>query len=252
MAVYLLWSWTGRRFEINQIDGVRPVTRECGHPIRTWEAAWGYPYASFVGSWAGSWQGPFWDDCGTCGRYRPGVVQTSTGEPAGVYCASAVACDPTLLRLWHNPVASVVSVLIDGVPFTHFELVGRTLRRNDGNPWPSSNNLTLANTQPGTWAVSYRFGRDIPSGGDLVAGILANELALGCSAPGDCRLPKRVRTVSRAGTTIAMLDPAVLTEKTVTGIAEIDMWVHAANPTKLQRRASIHRADAGRGPIRWP
>lgn len=116
------------------------------------------------------------------GRQRPGVCR-ATVRPVR-------RCDDTwprsLLGVWlggradycsgealplHDPMylgdpdvdgsveANAVVVKIDGETFTEFYVRDRrAIVRSDGKRWPSTNKLHLADTEPGTFSVTYSFG----------------------------------------------------------------------------------------------
>jgi hypothetical protein len=96
----------------------------------------------------------------------------------------------------------------------------------------------------GSWQISYLFGRDIPIDARYMASILACQVALNrCGAEG-CNLPQRLKEITRQGVSMAFADPLDFLDKGETGIYEIDLWLRDLNPSKIQRRASVHRADA--------
>lgn len=130
-------------------------------------------------------------------------------------------------------VVSIERVLIDGevVPSTEYALeggrflVGYTQSDGSRRSWPCCQDLALPATAPGTFAVEFTRGRMPPRGGVLAAASLSCELIASATPDADCRLPKRVTTVTRQGVSIAILDPLTLFAEGRTGIAEVDLWL---------------------------
>lgn len=104
----------------------------------------------------------------------------------------------------------------------------------------------------GAWYVTYRFGKPVPPGGEYVASIFACQVALARCGSDNCVLPARIKEVVREGVTLTMADPLEFIGKGEVGIYEVDLWLNSVNPHKIQRRASVYRADAAPPPKRFP
>lgn len=148
--------------------------------------------------------------------------------------------------LGHTPVRSVEQVVIDGQtldPSAYRVDDARWLRRCDGQAWPVFQDWTKPT---GTWQVTLTYGEDPPPDGIYAAEVLAGELALAGTDTGTCRLPNRVQSVIRQGTSVLMADPQALLQGGRWGVAEIDMFVDSVNPHKLPQPASVTSPDIGR------
>ena len=60
------------------------------------------------------------------------------------------------------------------------------------------------------------------------------------------KLPKRVTNVTRQGLSMVVLDPMDFLDDGKTGVYEVDLFLKAYNPAKLQRRATVMSPDIGR------
>jgi hypothetical protein len=72
----------------------------------------------------------------------------------------------------------------------------------------------------------------------VFVGLLAKEFMNACSG-GKCRLPRRVRSVSRQGVTMDMVDPTSIYAEGLTGLPEIDTWLKAVNPFTLAQPPKV-------------
>ena len=152
------------------------------------------------------------------------------------------------VRLGYEPLRSIVDVTSDGQTLTStaYRVDDRAyLVRTDGESWPGSNDFTVADGQPGTWPVTLRYGEAPPADGALAAAVLTAELVL-AAAGQECRLPKRVQSVSRQGVTAVILDPLELIGQGRTGIPEVDLFVGSVNPSGLARPSGSYSPDGGR------
>lgn len=151
---------------------------------------------------------------------------------------SGPRCCPPQIDLG-GKVASITSVRVDGemLASSAYRLdEGRWLVRladEDGNNegWPCCQRLDLPATEDCTFEVAYRTESDVPEAGVRAAADFACELAKACNpAAGDCRLPKRVQTITRQGVTMALLDPQDFLDKGRTGLYLVDLFLAAVNP----------------------
>lgn len=216
MAAEYLWNWTGRRFGLCPAL-IRPCRRES------------YQSSTFWGSGPGPatpWQpvlvGGQWYNitCGICG--------TST-------CSCGMGSS-SVLKI-PGPISEVTAIYIDGFVFTDYRVDDYSyLVRLDGEGWPTTQDFSVEYDQPGTWAVDYVRGVEVPTGGQIAAGVLACELSKAATADDSCRLPRRLQSITRQGVTVAVLDAFDDIDTGHTGIWIIDSWV--ASVTKARAGAS--------------
>ena len=213
-ASELLYSISGRLFSgICGPRTVRPGCDECycgyqvlsrGYVIGPWD--WGYPLML----------------CDSC----------------------LLACDPSLIKLAGYPVQEITSVKIDGDTLdpTEYTLVNdRYLMRNDTGRWPVRQNLTLPDTEDGTFSITYKYGSAPPLLGRNAAGQLACQIWKQCGGV-NCELPAGTTRVTRQGVTIdkmAFTAWGYRDKKWATGLPLVDMFLASVNPAGLQRRPTF-------------
>lgn len=220
-AQELLFQLSGRRFPGVCETTARPCRTGCGCPWQILSRGHLVWNPNLDGGWA--------CDGDTCG------------------------CRPLSRVLLSGYVQEVIEVLIDGVtvdPATYRVDRHRWLVRvrdpaapDTALTWPGCQNLDLDETEDGTFAVSYTFGKNPPASGVAAAAELACEIYKGCSG-GECELPSGVVRYSRQG---------VVVEKSAfaswgfesgrgtrakgwgTGMAAVDAFLNAWNPGGLQQ-----------------
>ena len=138
-----------------------------------------------------------------------------------------------------GPVHSVIEVVIDGDvvdPFSYrIDDYQWLVRLDDGN-WPNRADPL----DPDGFRVDYMLGAAPPSGAGLMTGILACELAKAVCNDDSCRLPRRVRIVTRQGVRIEWAPGQGF------GLPDVDQWVEAANAPIVA--GAVYSPDFG--PIR--
>ena len=85
-----------------------------------------------------------------------------------------------------------------------------------------------------------------PKAGVLAATTLANELLILMGEggnPNQCRIPERVRSVSREGLSFDMIDPQDFMDDGRTGIWEIDLFIRTANPSRAKKQPRLLSAS---------
>lgn len=188
--------------------------------------------------------------CGRCGWVR---------NVGGLDAGSRFACGCGWLseiRLGGRPVVRIVTVKVDGVDVPTDEyrvdnygtLVGLTGAAGRRRVWPTCQRMDLPETDLGTFAVTYDFGVAPPVGGVVAAAALGCQLALAMSPEtvGQCRLPKRVTSITRQGVSMAVLDPLTLIQDGMTGLPEVDLWVASDNRGRARRPGSLMIPGRGR------
>lgn len=200
------------------------------------------------------------------GRRWPGVC-TETIRPCGYRttdawgaagqgwcgCLSSRTCgcrQLSELRLPNHPAIEVTAVKIDGatVDFDRYRIddyrwlvylpESDTAERQS---WPCCQRIDLPDTDEDTWSVTYTYGQEPPLGGVKAAASLGCQLALGWQPEtvGQCRLPKRVTTVTRQGITLGVIDPLSLFADGLTGLPEVDLWVQSIRLGQQRRQAAV-------------
>jgi len=161
-------------------------------------------------------------------------------------CGSGCGCSHVEVDLYpYAPVVAIDEVRVDGVvldPAKYTVYDGHLLARTDGESWPLSQDLCLADTEPGTWGLDLRYGREAPPDGVMAAAALAAELALSLNpttGAGECELPARVQSITRQGVSMLMADPMTFFDENRTGVYLVDLFLASANPEQRRRAASL-------------
>lgn len=184
-------------------------------------------------------------------RYGCGCGQIlSRGHIVGDWWGTESACDPSRVLLSGYPVREILQVNIDGDVLAPSEYGLQNwrwlVRKNDG-VWPRCQDMSLDDTEDGTWSVSYTYGQNPPFSGQAAAAELACELHKACSG-GECALPTGVTRIIRQGIVIEKMAFAAwgLQKNTAreagtwrTGLPQVDAFLSAFNPRGLQRRPTI-------------
>lgn len=225
-AQELLFELSLRRFVGTCEITVRPCSTMCGCPWQilsrghivwnpNWLSPWGYGWWSCGGS----------DTCG---------------------------CRPLSRVLLAGYVTEIVEVLIDGAvidPNTYRVDRNRWLVRTREHAddqvllWPGCQNLDLPETEEGTWAVTYRYGVEVPIAGVNAAIELACEIYKSCQGQ-ECALPKGTTRIVRQG--VVVEKPAFTSwgfsrgngtkpRGWNTGLPMTDAFLNAYNPSGLTR-----------------
>lgn len=141
---------------------------------------------------------------------------------------------PQRLYLRGAPVHAVNDVYVDGEPLdpSRYSLYNkRFLKLNEGINWSSICNVSGV-------TVDYTYGMSPPKAGILACTTLANELLIllgeGSSDVG-CRIPERVKSVTREGISFDLIDPQEFLDDGRTGIWEVDLFIRTANPARSKK-----------------
>jgi hypothetical protein len=217
---------------------VRPISRPIDADTRF--------MANLVGmGWLSSW--------GTCTAYGTPL----TGGVAHYGCSN-----PPEIELGAYPITSIDLVKLDGIvipPNEYYLQDHRSLVRLRPSAaatptqrfgWPTCQLMDLPDTEIGTFAVTYHYGVPPPQSGILAASVLAGQLGLDQSGS-DTRLPRRVTSISRQGMTAMIVDVMDFLKEGLTGIYEVDLFLHWANPSGSKMRSFVWSPDIGR-PKRMP
>lgn len=226
-ATSILWALTGRRFGTCEIT-VRP----CGGGCRdggwmTWPV-----YLDGNSGAAGGGMIPFVDQSGTWRNCA---------------CIGACACKARCEVWLPGPVASVTSVVVDGVavdPSAYRVDNNSILVRQDGDCWPECQDFNLSGTAPddeNTFLVTYERGTAVPLAGQIAAGILACDFVRSCTT--GCKLPGNLASLTRQGVEVQIADPTDELNAGLTGVPQVDQWIRSVNPARLQYRSRVYSPD---------
>lgn len=222
VATDILWRLTGKRWPGRCTTTVRPCARPRGRQaVSAGDAA----LSRYAHAYHPSW--------GVC----------SGRTPDGCGCGTV----PEVL-LGAVPIVDILEVRIDGVALAEADYRvddRRKLVRVDGEGWPVCQDLTLEDTEVGTWSVTFVHGDPPPAAGVQMAAIYACEIAKSLCGDSSCKLPQRVQSISRQGVSMTLLDPAEFVDQGKTGLPLVDTWIKAVNPSGRQARARVSSPDVG-------
>lgn len=229
-ATFILDALTGHQFAQCPVT-VRPCGTGC--QFRTGYETW--PVTASASGAPGPWNVPYvlngtWLNC-SCG--------------GGCTCVASCRTDLGV------PVAQIDEVKVDGLVLdpTAYQLQGQFLVRVDGGEcWPSCQDPAVADTETGTYSVTYRPGRALPVAGQIAAGALAGEFVKACAGAA-CGLPAQVASLSRQGVDVEFVDPTTVFENGRTGIHDVDLFISAVNPQNMRRASRVMSPDIRRGPV---
>ncbi len=170
----------------------------------------------------------------------------------------AYVCGTALPQLDFSvyPLDSITSVMVDGVALdsANYRIDEyKYLVRIDGQGWPTAQDLLKADTETGTWAVTYKYGMAPPPEGVKAVAELACHLTLAC-APADlasrCKLPDYVTTVTRQGITFDLMSVEEMLRGKFVGLPFVDRFVSYVNPEGLSRPPIVISPTYNRSPHR--
>lgn len=170
------------------------------------------------------------------------------------WCEEApCGCSPqSKVPLSGYPVRAIAEVKIDGVVVNADTYALRRKRelvrmRDPADPdtvltWPGCQNMDLADTEVGTFSITYLFGQAPPVDGVAAAAELACEIYKQCAGQ-ECALPQGVTRVTRQGITIEKPAFAAWSRSPAgwsTGMSKVDGFLNARNRAGLQRRPTVY------------
>ena len=168
----------------------------------------------------------------------------SRGHIVGDWWGTQDACNPSRVLLSGYPVREITQVKIDGAVLaaTEYGLLNWRwlVRKNDG-VWPYCQNMSLDDTEDGTWSVSYTYGQNPPIVGQAASAELACELYKACNTD-ECSLPTGVTRIVRQGVVIERMAFAAWGLQGgiwKTGLPLVDAFLNAVARNGLQRRPTI-------------
>lgn len=159
-------------------------------------------------------------------------------------CSCASRCEVALSG--PTTKADVSSVKINGDtvdPDAYQVHNGYLLVRVDGTCWPTCNN---PGQEVAGFEVTYQRGLAIPTAVQSAYEVLACEYAKACADRSGCRLPSRLRSLTRQGVEVEVEPAAVATgigRDWSTGIDEVDRVISAVNPHRRAERPVVYSPD---------
>ena len=238
-ASEILWAASGRQFS-GPCSGVvvRPCVPSCG--------CWGWGWGSGFGF---SWDSGGWWIAGGGGGVS--AVQGWLGIGGGCYrngCCGSLS----RVKLANYPVTEIEEVKIDGVvidPSNYRLDQGKYLTYLDdanGNPqrWPACQNLARADTETGTFSVTYTHGVLPPQIGLDAATQLACAIA---NAYAECALPAGTERITRQGIQIELGLPIQNRRGELPagfeGLSLVKIFLATVNPNGNTRRSAFWSPD---------
>ncbi len=222
-ASQLLWAMTGRQFSVCRTT-IRPCRKGyCNDAccIPGIDYALGYPW-------------------------MPVMQLNGLWTNLSCYCQNECSCTKLSEINLPNPVCTIEQVKIDGVivdPATYRVDNFRKLVRLGSDIWPRCNNLTLEDTEIGTWSVTLTYGIPPPELVLMGAAEMAGEI-IKQAVGKPCKLPQRMSSVTRQGITVSFLDDMQFLDKGLTGMYWVDLAARTYNPCRLQRKPLIASPDS--------
>jgi hypothetical protein len=198
--------------------------------------------------------------------YRPLCGNLCYGTPRPIRLEDGwhnCACYPhEAIRLPASDVIAISEVKVGGVvvPANEYALRDHrylyATRQADGTyrTWPCWNDLHNDATMADTFQIIYTHGASPPASMVRASALLGWEFVLAWTpdCAGGCRLPKRVTTLSRGGTTFAIIDPLTLFKDGLVGVPDIDVLIQAVNRGESAKRAFVGRPGSPTTVIRQP
>lgn len=227
VATDLLFELSGKRFPGSCQDVVRPCSQS-------------FPADPFPNRVAGQ---------------RTVFTNSSNGSiqvSSSCGCSSPRSCGCARLSevtLGVEPITEINEIKVDGaiLPSSSYRIDDyKFLVRTDGESWPCCQNLLNdPDTDDDTFQVDFTYGTPPPPAGVHAAAVLACELALACQPEtlGECRLPRRVQSITRQGVSMVLLDPFEFLDQGRVGIIEVDLFLRTYNPNRLRRAATVISPD---------
>jgi hypothetical protein len=155
-------------------------------------------------------------------------------------CGCSALCE---IRL-PAPVGRVDAVKIDGdtLDADQYRVDGDRLVYLGGGDcvFPACQDMELADSEPGTFSVTYLNAFPVDTIGAYAAGILANEFAKACTT-GKCRLPSTVTSIARQGVSMDVVTGSF--PNGFTGIREVDAFIGLWNPDALRQSPQVWSPD---------
>lgn len=239
-----LWARTGRRLGPSCPVTVRPCRKSCFE---------GYGYSRWLNQGQGLQQTGGWIPYLVDGEFRNATL---------CGCAQECHCGPELCEVrLPGPVFDITNVTIDGLTVD-----SATYRVDDGQYlvrindlssgeetslcWPSCQDMTLREANPGTFSVTYRTGLNLSGLATLAVTQLTAHLLRGCAGGCGCGASTRqnLSRLSRQGVDLEFVDAQEVLSDGRTGIEWVDHFISSQNPYGLGSQMRVLSPDAPKRP----
>lgn len=228
VASEVLYAMSGRQFGLCSVT-IRPCRRSC-----------------FGTTWWNQWGG-LWPQYGSVGYPFPALIRGQWYNLGCGGCSGDCSCSPVYEVALPGPVYDVPEVKVDGVVLADdaYRVDNYSLLvRLDGSDWPICNDLNEADTEPGTWSVTFRTGVPVPTLGQVAVGQLTEQFTKLLLCDDSCELPFNVTSISRQGVDISILSPDDIFKNKRTGLYLPDLFISTYNPSGLRQRSRAYDIDA--------
>ena len=178
--------------------------------------------------------------CNACGDWwRQNLTGASGWVRVGLHAGQWIncicggpecSCERMCEIVMPGPVAGLLRVQFDGaeLPIEDFRVDnGYRIVRQDGECWPSCQNMNASLDEPGSLGITYLPGIVPDTAGLWAAGVLACEFSKACTG-GKCRLPSSVTAIARQG--VSMTLATGMFEGGMVSIREVDAYILSVNP----------------------
>lgn len=229
VSTEIIWRLSGKQFGACPRT-IRPCRQSCAD-----RPTYGY------------WSGMLWTPVLDNGTWFNRKCDTCFSNASG--CACSELCEVDL----PGPVSEILQVKVDGGILDPSEyrvdnarkLVRTSVTVSATAPtcWPTCQDLAKADTEEGTFSVTYRPGQPVPQSALWAAGLLACELMKACDGDKECALPTNAQRIARQGVTVELTPVLVKPGAFATGIPEVDLWLQSVNPYKSAMRPAVYSPD---------
>lgn len=226
-ASELMYVATGKQFGLCTVK-IRPCKQGCG-PCDL-------PFFGSFGGWSYGWDAYPWYPAFNNGMW-------TNINPCD--CQGSCGCSALSEIPLPYPVSCVNEVVVDGIVLDPSEYRVddfKTLVRLNGKTWPKCQDMTLQDTEVGTFSVTVTYGKYVPFLVAQATADLACNLLKACVGA-SCQLPQRISSMTRQGITVGFLDTMAFLDRGRTGIYLVDLAINTFNPRRLQKNASVFSVD---------
>jgi hypothetical protein len=220
-----LASSTLRRLTAFRVGGCPVTVRPCS------PRGFSRSFVPFTGSFGREWMSP--------GVNGSGQWVNSCG------CSGGCGCTITGSVHLAAPVGEVYEVKVNGNiidPDDYRVVENSIVWQGDGpSPFPAMQDLSLPDSLPGTFSITYLNAYPVDLLGAQAAAYLALEFAKACKGKGKCDLPRGVTQVVRSGVSFSI--EAGLFPNGRTGIDIVDAFLDLWNPERRTQASKVWTPD---------